>query len=178
MAEEEERKKDHLDGACYLVYEPHSTGRLLTHYSKEHVDTSIGIWLPGEAKKIQKYKYKQNFGRIELIRGCAAGLQGRKTYMSGWCQFIRLAKLMEASVTKYDLKEDQVGIEVDIYGYRKTDNEIVFLQNGVAEDVTYWDAVAAIPHKCDCFEDLGSIDQLRFLVVTQQFGFSTSLEYF
>ena len=98
--------------------------------------------------------------------------------MSGWCQFMRLAKLSEGTVTKCNLDRDQEGIEVDVYGYRKTDNEIVFLQNGVAEDVTCWDAVAAIPHKSDCFEDLGSVDQLRFLVVTQQTGFSTSLEHF
>merc|ERR1712194_361802 len=128
-----------------MGYEPHSTGRLLSYYSKENVDQAIGIWTPGEGKNIPKYKYKQNFGRIELIRGCSGGLAGRKA---------------------------------DVYGYRKTDNEIVFLQNGVAENVTYWDAVAVIPHNSDVFEDLGSIDQLRFLVVTQQIGFSTSLEYF
>ena len=175
----DERKIGHPEGACFLVYEPHSTGRLLTYYSKENVDQAISIWTPGEGKNIPKYKYKQNFGRIELIRGCSGGLAGRKAYMSGWCQYIRLAKLSEGTITKFDLEYDDIGgIEVDVYGYRKTDNEIVFLQNGVAEDVTYWDAVAVIPHNSDVFEDLGSIDQLRFLVVTQQIGFSTSLEYF
>ena len=98
--------------------------------------------------------------------------------MSGWSQFMRLVKLNESTATKYDLDRDQEGIGIDVQGYRKTDNKIIFFQNGVTEGVTYWDAVAAIPHKSDCFEDLGSIDQLRFLVVTQQTGFSTSLEHF
>jgi len=65
-----EKFKDHPEGACFLAYEPHSTGRLLTYYSKIHVPEAIGIWLAGEGKSIPKYKYKQNFGRIELIRGC------------------------------------------------------------------------------------------------------------
>ena len=55
----------------------------------------------GPGKSIQGFKFKQNEGRVELIRGIAGGDQNRRKYFSGWCQFIKLAKLFNGYVIKF-----------------------------------------------------------------------------
>jgi len=169
-------KKVKEQDACYLVYDSSSTGRLMNYYSKAPVDRAVGAWVPAEGKKFPKYKFKLNFGRTELIRHCAAGLQGRKNYMSGWCQFIRNARLQDGVVTKFEIEEGDIALEVDVYGFMKNGNRIVHLENNNPVDISVWDAVAAIPHQSDIFVDMGFFDQLRFLVVTQQIGFSSAMD--
>jgi hypothetical protein len=92
-------------GACYLVYEPDSSGRLVEHYSRTPVEYAIGRWVPGEGKKIAAFKFKQNHGRNVLIGNCSAGVQGRKNYCSGWNQFVRSAKVYRGEVMLWSVCE-------------------------------------------------------------------------
>lgn len=55
----------------------------------------------GPGKSIQGFKFQQNQGRVELIRGIAGGDQNRRKYFSGWCQFIKLAKAFDGYVIKF-----------------------------------------------------------------------------
>merc|ERR1712194_616468 len=45
-------------GACYLLYDPDSSGQLVEHYVKSSVDFAIGRWIPGSGKKIAGFKFK------------------------------------------------------------------------------------------------------------------------
>lgn len=64
--------------ACYLVYEPDSSGRLVEHYSMKPVDGAVGRWVPGGGKKIANFKMTRNAGRNVLIGNCSAGVQVRE----------------------------------------------------------------------------------------------------
>ena len=76
---------------CYLVYLSDSGGKLVLHYSKTPVESAIGFWRAGQGKLIQGFKYRQNSGRVELIKGIAGGDANKRKFFSGWCQFIKAA---------------------------------------------------------------------------------------
>eukprot|EP01083_Nonionella_stella_P100769 284634_1 len=59
------------DEGCYLLFDDSSGGKLTLQYSKEIVDGAIGFWGPGQGKKIQGFKFKQNQGRSDLVSGIA-----------------------------------------------------------------------------------------------------------
>jgi len=44
---------------------------------------------------------------------------GRKNFYSGWCQFIRAAKAMKATLWIYARQQGQPGLDFDIFLYRK-----------------------------------------------------------
>ena len=69
---------------CYLTFEPDSGGRLMLFYSRGEIpQNAIGFWCPGPGRTIQGFKFKQNGGRSELIKGIAGGDQNRRKYFSG-----------------------------------------------------------------------------------------------
>ena len=78
-------------------------GRLMLFYINNGriPKNAVGFWCAGPGKSIQGFKFKQNEGRVEVIRGIAGGDQNRKKYFSGWCQFIKLAKLFNGYVIKF-----------------------------------------------------------------------------
>ncbi|KAL3909430.1 MAG: hypothetical protein SGILL_008090, partial [Bacillariaceae sp.] len=88
--------------ACYLVYEPDSSGRLVEHYSKTPVQNAVGRWTPQEGKKIAGFKLTRNAGRNVLIGSCSAGVQGRKNYCNGWCQFVKSCRIAKGDVTLWN----------------------------------------------------------------------------
>ncbi|KAL3903171.1 MAG: hypothetical protein SGARI_005495, partial [Bacillariaceae sp.] len=61
-------------GACNLVYEPDSSGRLVEHYSTKPLEgmAAVGRWTAGESKKIAGFKFKRNAGRNVLQGSCSA----------------------------------------------------------------------------------------------------------
>mmetsp|Transcript_20023 Transcript_20023/g.28498 ORF Transcript_20023/g.28498 Transcript_20023/m.28498 type:complete len:172 (+) Transcript_20023:291-806(+) len=162
-----------VDGGCYLVYESDSSGRLVQHYSKTPVPHAIGFWCAGQDKKIQGFKFTQNLGRSELIRNCAAGNEGRKNYYSGWCQFVKAAKLMKGSVKKIATDESTQCLEVDVYLYYKEGDKVIKLEDGVLIDASNMDAVACVPKNCDIFGNLTKMDEGMFLHKCSESGASS-----
>jgi hypothetical protein len=159
---------------CYLLYESDSSGRLVQHYSKTSVPNAIGFWCAGQGKKIQGFKFTQNCGRSELIRNCAAGTEGRKNYYSGWCQFVKAAKLMKGSVTKIPVIAEEVQcLEVDVYLYYKDGDRVVKMEDGVPIDATGIDAVACLPKDCDIFGNLTKMEEGMFLHKCSESGASS-----
>jgi hypothetical protein len=149
--------------ACYLVYETDSSGRLVLHYSKEPVASAIGMWVPGPGKKISGFKYTQNVGRSVLIGNCSAGVQGRRNYCSGWCQFVRGARLMNGQVTLWD--PTAKGLFVDVHVYNDTTNaheQTVELPRGIPTDVSKILAVACLPKNTDFFSNM-AVDIVKWL---------------
>lgn len=103
--------------ACYLVYEPDSSGRLVEHYSTEPCKGAIGRWTAGPSKTIAPFKFKRNAGRNVLIGNCSAGVLGRKNFCSGWCQFVRSAMVLHGEVTLFEIPLGYKAMPVDVYLY-------------------------------------------------------------
>ena len=158
---------------CYLVYESDSSGRLLQHFSKIKVSDAIGFWQPGEGKKIQGFKFTQNLGKSELIRNLTGGVEGRKNFYSGWCQFVKQAKLMKGAVTKFAVPEGVQALETDVYFYYKDGDKIVPLEDGVPMNVTDIAGVACLPKNSDALGSATKMDEAMFFQRTGDAGCST-----
>lgn len=175
MDEDDIANVDKGPEGCYLVYEPDSGGRLMIVYSHGYVPmNAVGFWCCGEGKKIQDFKFKQNCGRSELIKGIAGGDSNRRKYFVGWCQFIKHAKAMNGRVIKF--ANAIQGVEVDVYGYRQADSHPDFLALDEALiDVNSYDAVAVVPRHKEFLMGVKSIVASNFLEMGNIAGASTTM---
>lgn len=120
------------NGACYLVYDEPSGGKLQLHYSKTHLSHSLGSWTPGPSsdKKIQSFKFQQNNGRVDLIKG--NDVVNKRKFFDAWCQFVKIAVTYSSILFKWD---DDFKTPIDIYVHYGGGNGPVKLQcsqeNGV-----------------------------------------------
>jgi hypothetical protein len=173
----EDEMVDKLEGpeGCYLVYESLSGGRLMLFYSKGQIPkNAIGFWCAGPGRSIQGFKFKQNGGRQELIKGIAGGDSNRKKYFSGWCQFIRQAKAFNGYVIKFPNSEQ--GVEVDVIGY-KSEEERAYeldLDAGLIE-VGKFDAIAVVPKHNTAYHGIHKISHNFFIESGLQYGEATTL---
>jgi len=155
----------HSTDGCYLLYDSNS-GKLKLQYSRTPVRKAIGFYCAGEGHEIRGFKYAKNFGRADLIGNCASGVSGRKNYYSGWCQFIRAAKLVNGSVWIYPRTENSTGLDVDIYVYHKEPEtqqgsggeQSRKLEEGVELNISEIDAVCCLPKYSDFFSEIKTMD--------------------
>lgn len=164
-------------GACYLLYEPDSSGRLVEHYSYAPVEGAIGRWVPGPSKKIAGFKFKRNLGRNVLIGNCSAGVQGRKNYCSGWCQFVRSAKGLDGEVMLWDPSGGAKGLMVDVYFYfqdSRSMHQTARLEQGKALSTDNLLAVCCIPKNTPFFEGM-AVDILKWLADGGNYGYSSKM---
>jgi hypothetical protein len=163
-------------GACYLVYESDSSGRIVEHYSMIPVEGAIGRW-SSDTKKIAGFKFKRNLGKNVLIGNCSAGVQGRKNYCSGWCQFVRSAQVMDASVMLWDPLAGNKGMAVDVYMYyndSRPTHQTQRLKPGIAYTTEKLLAVACIPKNTPFFEGM-AVDLLKWLADGSSYGYSSKM---
>jgi Immune Mapped Protein 2 (IMP2) N-terminal domain len=160
---------------CYLVYEPSSGGRLMLHYSQGMVpENAVGFWLPGPHQSIQLFKFKQACGRSELIRGIAgAGEGGKRKYMSGWCQFLKLAKAKDGKVIQFIPEQ---GLAVDVYGYEIATQQPLQLdlESGL-QDIRHLNAIAVVPRHHEFLKGVKTITATNFLDLGNLAGASTTM---
>ena len=159
---------------CYLVYEAHSGGKLLLHYSEGTVpDNAVGFWCPGPQQNIQPFKFKQNAGRSELIQGIAGGDANRRKYFSGWCQFLKLALAKHGLVIQFKAEQ---GVPVDVYGYKRDKQQPVLLdlECGLV-DVSPYDAVAVMPRGHEFMKGVKTMASQTFLEMGNLAGASSNM---
>ena len=164
-------------GACYLVYDPDSSGRIVEHYGKTPVNFAIGRWVPSSEKKIAGFKFTRNIGRNDLIGNCSAGVQGRQNYCSGWCQFVRSAKVMGGEVMLWDPAVGHKGLMVDVFLYYddyRPHHQTVRMEEAIPYTTDKLLAVACIPKGTPFFEDM-TIDILRWLAEGSTYGYSSQM---
>ena len=154
-------------GACHLVYEPDSSGRLVEHYSKNELQNMavVGRWSAGAGKKIAGFKFKRNAGRQVLIGNCSAGVLGRRNYCNGFCQFVKQAKLMLGDVTLYDVPTGFKAMPVDVYLYyddNRPGYQTVKLEPGESYTTENCVAVGCLP-KNTPFYETETVDLLKWL---------------
>lgn len=164
-------------GACYLVYDPDSSGKLLLNYSRTPVDRAIGMWTPGPGHRIQGFKYSQNLGRSELIGNCTSGMAGRKNYFSGWCQYVRAAKAMEGTITVWD--PTSTGLFVDVYLYtddNRAGHQTVQLLPNQPQDLSSINviAVACLPRNTKFYSTI-TMDVIKWLADASDKGIGSRL---
>ncbi|KAL7559973.1 hypothetical protein ACA910_022462 [Epithemia clementina (nom. ined.)] len=173
---EVERPIDPTHGpkGCYLVYEGHSGGRLMLHYSLGMVpDNAVGFWLPAPSQPIQAFKFKQAGGRSELIKGIAGGDSNRRKYFVGWCQFLKLCRAKQGRLIMFTPAQ---GVDVDIYGYNSAGQhpEYLDLSSGLTE-ITEFDAFAVVPRHAAFLKGVKTIVMSHFLELGNLAGASTSV---
>mmetsp|Transcript_8717 Transcript_8717/g.15883 ORF Transcript_8717/g.15883 Transcript_8717/m.15883 type:complete len:239 (+) Transcript_8717:147-863(+) len=166
-------------GACNLVYELDSSGRLVEHYSMRPLSgaTAVGRWTAGPSKKIAPFKFKRNAGRNVLIGNCSAGVQGRKNYCSGWCQFVKSAKILRGDVTVYDIPTGFKAMPVDVYMYyddNRPGHQSVKLIPGKPYTTDNLLAVACVPKNTQFYENM-TVDLLKWLQDGNNIGYSTKI---
>jgi hypothetical protein len=164
-------------GACNLCYEPDSSGRLVEHFSTHELQgmAIVGRWTPGTGKKIAGFKFKRNAGRNVLIGSCSAGVQGRRNYCNGFCQFVKSAKLMNGDVTLYDVPTGYKAMPVDVYLYyddNRTGHQTVKLIPGKAYATEGVLAVGCLP-KGARFYERETVDLLKWLHDAESKGYSS-----
>mmetsp|Transcript_19597 Transcript_19597/g.32409 ORF Transcript_19597/g.32409 Transcript_19597/m.32409 type:complete len:181 (-) Transcript_19597:205-747(-) len=160
---------------CYLSYLSDSGGKLELQYSRTPVDKAVGFWTAGHGKKIQGFKFNQNAGRQELIKGIAGGDSNKKKYHSGVCQFVKEAKKFKGWVLMHHPIAQ--GIDVDVYVYRRDGSRMAKLDfsGATLHDVSDIDAVTCVPRDSDVYKGVKNIDIGTFLNKGTQKGCCTSL---
>ena len=173
MSEEGDKKVPEMGPVgCYLTYEPHSGGRLVTVYSKGEVPTNaVGFWCPGDGQSIQGFKFTQNLGRQELVRGIAGGDANRRKYFGGWCQFLKLCKAKQGKVIQFF---PQQSVPVDVYGYREKTPVLLPLETGLI-DISELEAVAVMPRHHEFLKGVKSIIINNFLEMGNLAGSATKI---
>jgi Immune Mapped Protein 2 (IMP2) N-terminal domain len=160
---------------CYLVYENSSGGRLTLQYSRGSVPSNaVGFWCPGAEASIQDFKFTQNAGRSDLIKGIAGGDANRRKYFSGWCQFLKQAVAKNGLVIQFVAQQ---GVAVDVYGYLKSEQRpmLLPLEAGLV-DVAIYDAVAVMPKNHEFLKGVKSIVISNFLELGNLAGASTTMK--
>jgi hypothetical protein len=165
---------------CYLYYDD-TSGKLKLVYSETTVDNAIGFY---SSRSIPGHKYRKNFGRADLMGGCFAGVQGRKNYYSGLCQFIRAARsAIKAEEEVFGDTQGQLwifprsnadaGINFDIYVYDSMAEYHTIklpLNKALQEEILDVDAVTCLPKHSDVFEEVKKMALNVWLVRANNVG--------
>ncbi|KAL3944450.1 MAG: hypothetical protein SGBAC_001478 [Bacillariaceae sp.] len=177
-----QEEEDDMDTtACYLVYEPDSSGRLVEIYSKTPIENCIGMWIPGPGHEFPQFKFTQGQngnGRNVLIGNCAAGTTGRKNYASGWCSFVRSAQMKQGIVTLIDPMEGQKGLLCDVYIFNNSSepDQTVLLKSFQPTAVGNALAVACMPRNSRfLYHGINGIPMNKWLEDGRKHGTSSKL---
>ena len=149
----------------------------MEHYCKTPIEFAIGRWIPRNDKKIAGFKFKRNHGRNVLIGNCSGGVQGRKNFYSGWCQFVRSAKNMHGDVTLWDTAEGRKGLNVDVclyYNDNRPTHQTVRMEEGKTYTTKNMIAVACLPKGTPFFDNM-TADLLLWLAEGSKHGYSSKM---
>jgi len=166
-----------LGEGCYLVYESDSSGRLMAVFCKADTpspENAVGFWSPGEGKKIQGFKFKQNSGRSELVRGCSGGVEGRKKYYTGYIQFLKSAKNYNGKISILTKGEEVQGLDVQVFGFTQND-DVAILEENKAYNISDFKALACIPMGINIYEGIQNTNETYFLTQGGKSGYSSGV---
>lgn len=165
---------DRNQSGCYLLYDT-AIGTLTLQYSHSYVPGAIGFWEPGHGEKIQAFKFKgRHFGKFDLMKKC-----NKKSYFSGWCQFIRAARAMRGSIILFSQPEDsqrEKGFELYVYyKFRVNDVQTVKVPENERFSVDDISAVACLPKYTE-FAEISQVkvDLNRWLLLASTSGVTTN----
>ena len=174
--------------ACYLLYEPDSSGRLVKYYSKtpltgEQQAAVVAVWKP--ASHISSHKFTQNAGRSVLIGNCNVGFQGKHNYCNGVCQFLKNAfangggtiTFVLSSSSSSSSKEDATPsfLPIDVYLYlnetRPQYQTLPLLPGKTRTIPSNTLAAACLPHATTFYQNK-TVDMYKWLTDAERQGSS------
>mmetsp|Transcript_16292 Transcript_16292/g.26552 ORF Transcript_16292/g.26552 Transcript_16292/m.26552 type:complete len:214 (+) Transcript_16292:1535-2176(+) len=143
------------ENGCYLTFDTVSEGTLFLNWSKVRMEGAYAFFRPGRV--VPKFKYKQNGGKHELIRGLRGGTgKGMKRYFEGWVQFVKLAREFCGELFVFHDRD------VMLY-YLDASNRISRIQCDVSvPHSVHIDAIAAITAGNSVFEGVSTVTKDYF----------------
>lgn len=134
---------------CYLTFESVSEGTLFLNWSESKIENAYAYFCPG--KTVPKFKFKQNGGKSELIRGMRGGTgPGLKKYFAGWVQFVKMAREFNAKLIV--MYNENVAMH-----YMDPEGHVHPLPFNQFMDSTIIDAVAAIAPGNSAFDGVSTM---------------------
>jgi len=165
-------------GVCFLRYDPSGGGRLSIKYSKGDSagasKNALASWVAQSPYVIPSFKFSGH-ATSELIGNCSSGVQGRKNFYSGWCQFIRLAKAMNGVVTILNETGLSGGVEVDLFAYSPSSSNSTCSKLGRSFSTGPLLAIACLPKHADFYHDM-SIDLTKWMTQAATIGSAIMFE--
>jgi len=137
---------------CYLTFDIANEGSLFLNWSEKYVEGSLAFFAP--RKQIPKFKFKQNGGKSEFLRGLRGGV-GIKKYFEGWTQFIKLAKDFNSNVTLFCCDD------VALY-YTNKDSKVMQIKQQQTVDSNDLYVICAVGPGDSSFDGICSIDRNQF----------------
>jgi hypothetical protein len=138
---------------CYLVFTPASGGALIAHWSETAVPDAWAFFYP--RANVAGFKFKQNSGRVELIRGIAVG---KIKVFNGWGQFFKLAYDNDG-IVRVNARDD-VMEDIWFLGPNQTVGAVTTGQWFEAKKMA---VVGIIPHHNQSFVGVMKTDENRFI---------------
>eukprot|EP00514_Thraustochytrium_sp_LLF1b_P005178 CAMPEP_0184515650 /NCGR_PEP_ID=MMETSP0198_2-20121128/4608_1 /TAXON_ID=1112570 /ORGANISM="Thraustochytrium sp., Strain LLF1b" /LENGTH=207 /DNA_ID=CAMNT_0026905917 /DNA_START=363 /DNA_END=986 /DNA_ORIENTATION=- len=138
---------------CYLVFDSANGGTFIAQWSETAVEGAWAFFFP--RTNVAAFKFKQNSGKNELIRGLAVN---KNKQFNGWGQFIKLAHDMDGVVQIYDRKEGQAD-----FWYTNDKQEVFKLPHGEWFEARQVSVVAIIPRHNEMFRGVQIIPEEQFV---------------
>ncbi len=138
---------------CYLVFTPASGGALIAHWSETAIPEAWAFFYP--RANVAGFKFKQNSGRVELIRGIAVG---KIKVFNGWGQFFKLAYDNDG-VVRINSRDDAME-DVWFLGPSQTVGAVT---PGEWFEAKKFAVVGIIPHHNQSFVGVIKTDENRFI---------------
>ena len=147
---------EHVPGG-YLVFNPVSDGSLIMHFSETPVEGAIVAFRP--KKTIPLFKFRQNGGRVEIIRKLQSNKQA---YYEGVSQFIKTA------ASEFDSDVLLVGDQTLVYWLEGT--AIHQLVRGTWTDTRAWTCTCSLPPGNVSFRGVKTIPRDQFVSISNRAG--------
>jgi hypothetical protein len=139
---------------CYLTFDFASEGSLFIHWSEAPTPPPNSVAFFQPTTSVPAFKYKQNGGRTELMRGFR-GETKRRLY-EGFCSFFKMS---------LDFKAVPVALltsEVSVY-VRHTSSEVKQMMKGQPFSLAGCTALVCVPEGNDAFTGMKTAAQAFFV---------------
>lgn len=160
-------------GACFLVYDARNS-RMMVRYSRNLTapppEGALGMWTPEHPQRIREIKFVENGGKHELIGNCSPSAQGRRNYYSGVCLFVRLARVVNGTVTMFPI--NTTAIDFDIYLYHSQYAECNSVKATGSIDTKELDAIACLPKNSKFYRDR-KVNLVKWMGAAAELGSAT-----
>jgi hypothetical protein len=151
---------DPIGDGGYLMFTPASDGTLTCHYSTERIQDALMYFKP--KKIVPAFKYRQNAGRVEIIRKLQSNQQ---MYYEGVAQFIKMGREFDSDFVVLPQTKSMFQV------WRLYDtNKIAFCSPGEFFPTTSFTSIACIPRDSQIFRGVQTMSKENFVSYANKVG--------
>ena len=159
-------------GACYLTHDEANAGTLYMRWSHTPLNNAIAMFTSG--KTVPGFKFKQNGGKSEVIRGCGGGV-GIRNYYRGLCEFAKTARsFIKDGQGEFTLLQEAIPNPVAVYTTIQRTGDVARCRVGEPTSLASAVAVAAVHSLSSCF-NLKRLHKPTFLMTGASTGYSLEM---